>query len=171
MVLPTEQTSGFPLSARCPAGMAGTWKQDKGRSASLAPFLKGLGVPSFAAPFVDWLGVTVQVSCDSPTRLRVEDHTLFGRNVTAVELGGAEVEATAKGGRKRYMMSGVGNGPSAATIQCRLFMRGEGWYTRQEREVLPDGEWLLERNVLVRPGEEDVVVDRYFRKAPAPPVG
>eukprot|EP01065_Artemidia_motanka_P034032 TRINITY_DN4116_c0_g1_i2.p1 TRINITY_DN4116_c0_g1~~TRINITY_DN4116_c0_g1_i2.p1 ORF type:complete len:191 (+),score=48.11 TRINITY_DN4116_c0_g1_i2:57-575(+) len=154
---------------RCPTGMAGVWKQDKGKSESLKPFLRGLGVPSFVAPFVDALGVTLNISCDTESKLRIEDKTLFGTNTTAVEMGGPEVEAAAKGGRKKYMLSGHATGDAAATIQCRLFQRGDGWYTRQEREVVEGGDWLRERNVLVRPEEADVVVDRLFKNVTAKP--
>ena len=47
---------------------------------------------------------------------------------------------------------------SCAIITCRLFQRGEGWSTRMERYV--EGGRLVERNVLTRPGQEDVVVVR-----------
>jgi hypothetical protein len=42
-----------------------------------------------------------------------------------------------------------------------LHQRGEGWETRQERRAVGENR-LRERNVLVRPGEEDVIVDRFF---------
>jgi hypothetical protein len=56
-----------------------------------------------------------------------------------------------------------------ATIKCRLYERGDGWATLQQRYVKQiagaDGvvrPVLVERNVLQKPGEEDVVVNRYF---------
>ena len=56
-----------------------------------------------------------------------------------------------------------------AVIKCRLHQRGDGWATLQQRyleqRTAVDGTTapvLVERNVLERPGEEDVVVIRYF---------
>jgi hypothetical protein len=46
-------------------------------------------------------------------------------------------------------------------VKCRLFQRGEGWETRQERSAIGEHR-MRERNVLVRPGEKDVTVDRFF---------
>merc|ERR1711879_1018272 len=89
-------------------------------------------------PIVDRLGVTLKISCASPSRLDIEDCTLFGRNVTSVELGGEEVEKKTRGGRKSFMLSGSADGEAAATIKCRLFQRGDGWYSLQQREVLPE---------------------------------
>lgn len=58
-----------------------------------------------------------------------------------------------------------------AVIKCRLHQRGEGWATLQQRylEQRPNEDGvsvpvLVERNVLERPGEEDVVVIRYFNR-------
>jgi hypothetical protein len=110
-------------------------------------------------------------------------------------------------------------GAATAVVRCRLFQRGDGWETRQERSLCaaeaapaapaaathksssgpaatcpfptgraaatPRGDHgkgeggnaaenapaarLRERNVLVRPGKEDVVVDRFFTKVASPP--
>ena len=54
-----------------------------------------------------------------------------------------------------------------SVVTCRLFQRGPGWETRQERALVHQHDGavrLRERNVLQRPGEEDVVVDRFFEK-------
>jgi hypothetical protein len=51
-------------------------------------------------------------------------------------------------------------------IQCRLNERGPGWATKMERTLLSDGR-LLERNVLERPNELDVVVNRFFVRRPS----
>ena len=54
-----------------------------------------------------------------------------------------------------------------AVVTCRLFQRGPGWATRQERALVraeDGGVRLRERNVLTRPNEPDVVVDRFFRR-------
>jgi hypothetical protein len=95
--------------------------------------------------------------------------------VTDVTTDGEETEKATKTGRKRYMLSGavdVASGAATAVVRCRLFQRGDGWETRQERSLCAAAAGdasgapgrLLERNVLVRPGKEDVVVNRYFTK-------
>ena len=91
--------------------------------------------------------------------LKVVDETpLTKAHATEVDLvRGRERLQKTRGGRKSYYLSG--EGPS--TIRCRFHERGEGWETSSERRVTRDGS-LRERNVLKRPGEEDVVVDRYF---------
>ena len=76
-------------------------------------------------------------------------------------LDGTERETKTRNGRKTFMLSGSVSDDGTSTVQCRLVSRGEGWYTRQERKVTAPGE-LRERNVLVRPGHDDVVVTRIF---------
>jgi hypothetical protein len=53
---------------------------------------------------------------------------------------------------------------SMAVIKCRLYQRGEGWATLQQRYLKhgAGNSVLVERNVLVQPDMEDVVVYRYF---------
>ena len=95
--------------------------------------------------------------------IRIEDKTAFSsRNVTEVTCDGVETEKASKTGRKRFYLSGA-TAPDSKTsvVKCRLFQRGEGWETRQERRAMGKNR-LRERNVLVRPGEEDVIVDRFF---------
>lgn len=139
----------------------GEWRQDYARSESLSPFLLGLGVPRFACWMVNAIVTDLVISCEG-TQLKVIDKTLFGTNATEVILGGEEVECTAKGGRKKYMLSGFKDAEGRLTVQCRMFMRGEGWFTRQIWAVTADGV-LEEKMVLQRPGEDDIVVTRFFR--------
>ena len=106
----------------------------------------------------------------------IADTTLFGANTTNVVLGGAETQKATRGGRKHFMLSGyvaptaVINGKTTTAetvvIQCRLYERGDGWATKMERTLLEDGR-LQERNVLVRPDAEDIVVNRYFVRRPS----
>ena len=95
--------------------------------------------------------------------------------MTEVTLDGVETEKSTKTGRKRYMLSGsVENdhleaevASKTAVVTCRLFHRGPGLETRQERALVNQHDGIVrlsERNVLQRPGEEDVVVDRFFQK-------
>ena len=161
----------------CPAGLVGVWTQDMAACESLSPFLTGLGVPSFVHPIVDALHTALHITSsdddpggDGPGQVCIVDFTLFGANTTSVPLDGSEARKATRGGRKQFMLSGCVT-PAAAgeeeppvlVITCRLFQRGEGWATRMERSLLPDGR-LLELNVLTRPDEEDVVVRRYFRR-------
>jgi hypothetical protein len=90
----------------------------------------------------------------------VTDETWFGSNNTTVELGGAEVERSSKGGRKQFMLSGWEEGDELI-VQCRLFQRGDGWYTQQRWRAMEDGS-LQEVMVLKSPGEEDVLIRRAF---------
>lgn len=55
-----------------------------------------------------------------------------------------EVEKATKTGRKRYMLSGwvdvaPDTGDATSVVRCRLFQRGEGWETRQERSLCGAG--------------------------------
>ena len=90
------------------------------------------------------------------------DKTIFGRNVTSVSTDGEEVEHVSRTKKKPFMLSAKTEGPSSLTLNCRLISRGPGWHTRQERFVMEDGQNLMERHVLVRPGHTDIVVDRVF---------
>lgn len=154
---------------QCPQSLVGVWSQDMAACESMGPFLGGLGVPWFAWPIVDQLHTALHITAPAPGSLQIEDQTLFGTNTTRVQLDGSEVEKKTRGGRKSFMLSGhVASIPagaqesqtsdSCAIITCRLFQRGEGWSTRMERYV--EGGRLVERNVLTRPGQEDVVVVR-----------
>lgn len=149
-------------AAGCP--QAGDWRQDRSRSESLAPFLAGLGVPRFAAVFVDALRVDLHITC-SDGSLRVTDSTWFGRNTTEAVLGADEVERATRTGRKRFMLSGFEDG-GRLVVQCRLFQRGDGWVSQQSWAVREDG-CLEEHMLLRRPGEQDVVVTRLFQRLAA----
>ena len=168
---------------RCPKELEGKWKIDNKRSEALCPFVVGLGVPKWACPAIGLLerSTELKISCPESASggsdsIVVEDTTaLSKRNVTEVTLDGVEVEKSTKTGRKRYMLSGsVENdhleaevASKTAVVTCRLFQRGPGWETRQERALVNQHDGIVrlrERNVLQRPGEEDVVVDRFFQK-------
>lgn len=140
----------------------GLWRQDSSRSDSLAPFLGGLGVPRFAVFLVDAIRTDLDISC-AGNELTVIDKTLFGKNTNAMTLGGEETECSTKTGRKKFMLSGFEDAEGRLTVQCRLFQRGEGWFTRQSWAVLPDGT-LEEQMILQRPDQENVVVTRIFTR-------
>ena len=171
------------MSTPCPSSICGVWRQDWKRCESLCPLLTGLGMPllSIACPVADSTRTTLRISCPQRDELLIVNKTLFGRNPTSVPLSGEEVETATRGGRKKFMLSGatwypgsVGGGGTAqglsgkvetSVVTCRLFQRGEGWSSRQERSVDPgNARVLVERNVLTRPGEKDVVIMRYFDK-------
>ena len=154
-------------AARCPRELEGRWRVDKASSQTLCPFVVGLGVPRFACPAIGLLERTTELTirCTGPDdrAIRIEDKTAFSsRNVTEVTCDGVETEKASKTGRKRFYLSGA-TAPDSNTsvVKCRLHQRGEGWETRQERRAVGENR-LRERNVLVRPGEEDVIVDRFF---------
>ena len=154
-------------AARCPRELEGRWRVDKANSQTLCPFVVGLGVPRFACPAIGLLERTTELTirCTGPDdrAIRIEDKTAFSsRNVTEVTCDGVETEKASKTGRKRFYLSGA-TAPDSNTsvVKCRLHQRGEGWETRQERRAVGENR-LRERNVLVRPGEEDVIVDRFF---------
>lgn len=155
--------------AACPLWLTGVWKQDHARSESLAPFLAGL-MPAYlsriAGPVADQLSVTLRIACLSPDQLEIVDKTALGRNATTVTLDGSEHERATRNGRKRFMLSGdMADGGQTSVIRCRLFQRGEGWETRMERSLSAgDPRVLVEKNILERPGQEPVVVTRYFSK-------
>ena len=154
-------------AARCPRDLEGRWRVDKASSQTLCPFVVGLGVPRLACPAIGLLERTTELTirCTGPDdrAIRIEDKTAFSsRNVTEVTCDGVETEKASKTGRKRFYLSGA-TAPDSNTnvVKCRLHQRGEGWETRQERRAVGENR-LRERNVLVRPGEEDVIVDRFF---------
>jgi hypothetical protein len=152
-------------AARCPRELEGRWRVDKTNSQTLCPFVCGLGVPKLACPAIGLLERTTEltITCTSDDRaIRIEDKTAFSsRNVTEVTCDGVETEKASKTGRKRFYLSGDVVDKKTSVVTCRLFQRGDGWATRQERTVVGANR-LRERNVLARPGEEDVVVDRFF---------
>mmetsp|Transcript_176141 Transcript_176141/g.564736 ORF Transcript_176141/g.564736 Transcript_176141/m.564736 type:complete len:295 (-) Transcript_176141:55-939(-) len=158
-------------TSRCEEGLpaqdgryaqAGDWRQDTSRSQSLGPFLRGLGVPSFAVILVDALRVDLHISCTDGL-LRVTDKTWFGTNTTEAVLGADEVERATRTGRKRFMLSGSEDA-HRLVVQCRLFQRGDGWISQQSWAVRPEDGCLEERMMLRRPGEEDVVITRIFTR-------
>lgn len=153
----------------CPIALCGVWKQQMSSCESMCPFLAGLGMPNalqyVACPLVDTLKTTLRISCPDPGVLEIVDKTAFGRNATVVATDGTEVEKLTRNGRKTYMLSATTATATESTLTCRLTSRGPGWYTRQERSLSPDGQSLVERNVLVRPGSDDVVVTRHFVRA------
>ncbi|KAK3266203.1 hypothetical protein CYMTET_25156 [Cymbomonas tetramitiformis] len=148
-------------NARCPSDINGTWTQTKS-SESLCPILRNLGVPGFVCPIIDRVHTTLDITCIDrqgdfnserfKPKVRIQDRTIFGTNFTEVSLDGEELEKLTKGGRKRYMLSGYleqrEDNSSAVVMQCRLFQRGEGWYTRQERFVVKETGELHERHLL-----------------------
>ena len=155
-------------------GITGVWQQDAARSESLCPFMAGLFPSPFAriaCGIADSQRVTLRICVPRENTLEVVDKTFIGgRYQTSVELGGAEVETKTRGGRKTYMLSGfasrdAASGAEMSTIRCRMRSRGDGWATVQERFVDPDDpDTLVERNILERPEEGNVVVTRYFKK-------
>ena len=166
---------GLRLDAfRCPQELQGTWRVDKASSASLCPFVVGLGVPKFVCPAIGVLERTtvLTIKCVSDannqnTSIRITDKTaLSSKNVTQVTLDGVETRKKSKTGRKEFYLSGnlkEEQGQKTSIVTCRLCRRGDGWQTRQERKLInPDT--LHERNVLCRPGEEDIAVDRFFKR-------
>jgi hypothetical protein len=70
--------------------------------------------------------------------ITVTDQTWFGSNHTTVELGAAEIKKSAKGGRKQFLLSGWEE-DDELIVQCRLFQRGDGWYTQQRWKAMEDG--------------------------------
>ena len=158
---------------RCDASVIGKWKQvmNHPRSDSLCPLLSGLGAPTFVCGIVDKLQTTLTISCENDGKnLRVIDKTLITKeNVTESSLEGfgkSEKRCKTKGGRKEYMLSGNVKMDGTNQFVCRLITRGDGWWTISERCLVEDGKYLRERNILKAPGKKDVVVDRYFERAP-----
>ena len=163
------EAAGPPLH-----GITGVWQQDAARSESLCPFMAGLfpyPIDRIACAVADRQRVTLRICVPAENTLEVVDKTAIGgRYSTVVKLGGPEVEKKTRGGRKTYMLSGfasrdAASGAEMSTIRCRMDSRGEGWATVQERYVDPsDPHTLVERNILERPDEANVVVTRYFTK-------
>jgi len=142
----------------------GTWQQDKSRSESLGPFLKGLGVPGFAVFFVDKVSTTLNIDYqqqEQEVTLIATAKTLFETNITELVLGAPEKEKATRNKVKKYMISAQNDEDRSVTISCRLFQRGDGWFTRQRWSRTEDGA-LQEEMILERPGEPVVVVKRYF---------
>ena len=150
---------------RCASELSGTWVEDKSRGDTLCAFVTPLGVPRVVCPLIDAIRTTLTISCDADgLGVTIVDKTTFSSaNETHVRFDGEEMERTTRGGRKKFMLSG-GCEAAAATVTCRLFQRGDGWLTKQVREVMPDGNTLRERNILQRPDSPDVVVDRFFTR-------
>lgn len=133
------------------AEITGTWVQDMKRSDSMSPFFSGLGVPGFVAKILDRVQTTLilefkREGTDSDSGgdgdgvvLHAEDKTFFfGSNFRTLAMDGDEVEATTRGGRKRYMVSSTST-PESVTVQCRMHQRGDGWFTRQRWTLQGDG--------------------------------
>ncbi len=152
---------------RCPASIEGEWREDKSLGDGLCALIAPLGVPKLACPIVDAVRTELAIACDDDGRgvTIVDKTTLSSANETRVRFDGGEVEKTTRGGRKKFMLSGDARGAEGEelVVTCRLFQRGDGWKTEQIRKLMDDGT-LRERNVLVRPNEPDVVVDRFFRR-------
>ena len=152
----------------CPTALCGVWQMDKARCQSLCPFLEGLGLPKSllwaACPLVDNVHTTLRISCPAPGELEVVDKTkLFGRNSTRVRTDGSEVEVMTKARKKPFMLSAETDDDQSATLICRLISRGPGFFTRQERQLIAE-DTLVERHRLIRPGQDDVVVERVFTR-------
>ena len=146
------------------------------------------GVPSFAVFFLDAVKTDLNIDLVADeagsTTLHVTDTTIFGQTHTSVLIGGPEVERSSKTGRKKFMVSGfevppgkngARSGAPALTIQCRLFERGDGWYTQQRWSVFSDNRGqdgtfeglcgcLLEEMRLLRPNSEPITVVRVYRR-------
>jgi len=150
---------------RCPAAVEGVWREDKSLGDGLCALIAPLGVPKVFCPIVDAVRTELTITCDDDGRgVKIVDKTtLSSANETRVRFDGGEVEKTTRGGRKKFMLSADARGDEEFIVTCRLFQRGSGWRTEQIRKVMGDGT-LRERNVLVRPNEPDVVVDRFFRR-------
>ena len=158
----------------CPISTCGVWEQHFDRCQSLCPLLEGLGLPRSllwaACPIVDNTKTVLRISCPEAGTLEIVDKTIFGRNATRVPYDGSEREETTRGGRKTFMLSATATNEQSR-IHCRLTSRGAGWSTSTERYLSTSerdavGQPLLvERHVLVRPGSDDVIVERHFRKA------
>lgn len=126
-----------------------------------------LAVRVVACPLVDAIRTELRIACDEDGKgMTITDKTTFSSaNATSVRFGEDAVEKTTRGGRKKFRLSGdVVDGGRTSLITCELFQRGPGWYTEQRRFIDEKTGKLVERNVLKRPGEPDVVVDRYFVK-------
>ena len=146
----------------------GEWRRWKEESQSLAPFLKGLGAPSFATFFVDAILIKndLLITLSDDNVLQVTDKTLLGSNVTKVELGAEEVERSSRTGRKKFMLSAFEskvNGVDYITVQCRLFQRGPNWYTQQSWNV-DEEDVLREQMVLKRADDDDIIVHRAYKR-------
>jgi hypothetical protein len=147
-----------------------------------------------ACPIADNTTVTLRISCPEPGSLEIVDKTAFGRNATRVPTDGSETEKFTKAyvlasnplglghgsprglrssltcGRRKvpYMLSAT-TSPDRAVLHCRLVSRGPGWHTRQERYLSDESDangapMLVERHVLVRPEQPDVVITRHFTR-------
>ena len=168
----------------CPTELCGVWKQDMARCESLCPLLAGLGMPKLlqhmACPIADRTTTTLRISCPEPGVVEIVDKTAFGRNPTRVATDGSEREQLTRGRKKPFLLSAEATA-GRSVLHCRLSSRGPGWHTRQERFLSTDqfdetgSPLLVERHVLVRPSEPDVVVTRHFRRGNdedlRPPVG
>ena len=161
-------------SSPCPTSLCGVWQQDSSKCESLCPLLAGLGMPKalqyIACPIADRTRTTLRISCPETGTVEIVDKTAFGRNATRVPLDGSESERLTRAKKKPFMLSASGS-EELSVLTCRLVSRGPGWYTRQERflsETQRDanGEpMLVDRHVLVRPDEPDVVITRHFTKS------
>lgn len=141
----------------------GQWTQDAEKSESLGPFLSGLGVPWFAVWLLDAAITTdIAIKFDGET-LEIKDTTIFGTNTTIAKINAEEVEKPTRNGRKKFMLTAYGEDGPTLTLQCRLFQRGPGWFTKQRFFVCDDG-LLQEQFVLQRPDRDDVVVTQVFRR-------
>lgn len=187
-----SQSIDAAAAAAAARALEGVWKQDSSRCESMLPFLSGIGVPSFAAYLVDnFISTTLDISVSisdnidpgnailasgasarskgsvGEVTVTAHDTTIFGKNTTQIVLFAPEKEVATRTGRKRFKISGrvdaVAAG-GAVTIQCRLFQRGEGWFTFQRWQIMADGS-LKEQFILRRPEKDDVTVTRFFGPA------
>ncbi len=161
-------------AAGCATEREVQWQVDRDSGATLCAFVVGLGVTMCLCPAIVLLERTTEltISCvagaNAQNAIRIVDKTaLSSKNVTQVTLDGVETKTKSKTGRKEYMLSGTvcGDDKNTSVVTCRLFQRGDGWETRQERTLMNENK-LRERNVLVSPGKKDVVVDRFFDRVP-----
>lgn len=117
-----------------------------------------------ACPIADNTTTVLRIACPEDGVVEIVDKTAFGRNSTRVRTDGSESERLTRGRKKPFMLSGEAT-EDKSVLHCRLVSRGPGWHTRQERFLSDDGQSLVERHVLVRPEQEDVVVTRHFVRA------
>lgn len=156
-----------PESIVSTSPQVGEWRLDRSQSDSMRSYLMALGVPGFAARFVDAVPVDLCIKRDGAL-LQVTDRTFFGNNTTVVQLGGPEIKKATRNKRKHFMLSAFEeedpHGVTRLTVCCRLYERGDGWRSLQSWALLEDSEHLQERYVLQRPNDDDVVVNRVFRR-------
>ena len=148
-----------PRAVRANSKGAGGWT---GEQPDAVPFVVGLGAPRSRARHRP---ARAHDEADRPgvgpddRAIRIEDKTAFFAERHGGD-DGVETEKASKTGRS-VLPIGRDGARSNTSVVKSICQRGEGWETRQERRAVGENR-MRERNVLVRPGEEDVIVDRFF---------